>query len=210
MRHLGALQAKSGDAQLRPFLAQNADWIWNASRNDKNQLGLTWSGPFDSADAARQSSALDALNAAIRFSAPQKNLALWKSATASASCAADQSAAQAFDGALTSKWCAGIQNGGCWLEVDLGAALDVGRIILRHASAGGENVAWNTRDFTLALIDDAGAASKVATVSGNTLGVTIHRFAPATARRVRLDITSPQTDPTTVAARLYEMEVYAR
>jgi hypothetical protein len=210
MRHLSALQSKTADAELRVFLANNADWIWNASRNAQNQIGLSWSGPFDSADAARQSSALDALNAAIPFTAPQSNLALSKAATANASCAADQTADKAFDGALTTKWCAGSQNGMYWLEVDLGTSLQLGRIILRHASAGGENVAWNTRDFTLALSADSGMSTTVATVTGNTFGVTIHRFAPITARKVRLAITAPQTDPATVAARLYELEAYAR
>jgi predicted alpha-1,6-mannanase (GH76 family) len=209
MRHLAELQGKTGDIQLRAFLEKNADWIWNANRNGSNQLGLTWSGPFDSADAARQSSALDALNAAIPFSDPQSNRALWKTATASASCATNQAADAAFDGAMTTKWCAG-NNNGYWLEVDLGADTTVGRIILRHSSAGGENAAWNTRDFTLKLIDSTGAAATVATVTGNTLGVTIHDFPPATARKVRLDITAPQTDPNTVAARIYEMEVYSR
>lgn len=207
MRHLDELEAHTGDAKLRVFLETSADWLWNTSRNDKNQLGLIWSGPFDSADGARQSSGLDALNAAIPFSAPQKNLALGMSATASSSCAADQTPDRAFDGLLTTKWCAG---SGYWLEVDLGATVPVGRIILRHASAGGENAAWNTRDFTLALTDGAGATTTVATVTGNTKGVTIHRFAAAPARKVRLNITAPQTDPMTVAARLYEMEVYSR
>ncbi|HEX6835607.1 MAG TPA: glycoside hydrolase family 76 protein [Polyangia bacterium] len=210
MRHLAELQKSTGDAPLRRFLAANADWIWNADRNGQNQLGLSWRGPFDSADAARQSSALDALNAAIPFSAPEKNLALSKMATANGGCAAEQTAAHAFDGLVSTKWCAGATNGAYWLEVDLGAVVDVGRVIVRHASAGGENAAWNTRDFTLAIVDDLGAASTVAKVSGNTQGVTIHRFAPAAARKVRLDISSAQTDPMTVAARIYELEVFAR
>jgi len=121
-----------------------------------------------------------------------------------------KTAAQAFDGALTTKWCAGAVNNGYWLTVDLGGSVDVGRVILRHASAGGENAAWNTRDFSLQLIDAQGKATTVATVAGNTAGVTIHRFAPAAAEKVQLTITSPQTDTNTVAARLYEMEAYAR
>jgi predicted alpha-1,6-mannanase (GH76 family) len=210
MRHLGELWSATGDAAVRVFLAVNADWIWNASRNSQDQLGLAWSGPFDSADAARQSSALDALVAAVPFSAPQANVALWKSATANASCAADQTAASACDGSLTTKWCAGATGGAWWLEIDLGAATVVGRAILRHAGAGGESAAWNTRDFELTLVDGSGAATPVATVAGNTQNVTIHRFPPASARKLRLDITAAQTDPNTIAARLYELELYAR
>jgi predicted alpha-1,6-mannanase (GH76 family) len=210
MRHLAELQQATGDAQLRVFIAENADWLWNANRNPQNQLGLSWSGPFDSADAARQSSALDALNAAIPFTAPEKNVALSKVASANGSCATDQTAAKAFDGQISTKWCAGATQGAYWLEVDLGSVVDVGRIILRHASAGGEKAVWNTKDFTLALVDGTGATSTVAKVTGNTQGVTIHRFNPAAARKVRLDITSAQTDPMTVAARIYELEVFPR
>jgi hypothetical protein len=47
------------------FIQKNVQSIWANDRNSENQLGLMWAGPFDSADAARQSSAMDALNAAI-------------------------------------------------------------------------------------------------------------------------------------------------
>jgi hypothetical protein len=210
MRHFAELQKKTGDDQEKQFIAQNADWIWNSDRNGQDQLGVTWSGAFDSADASRQSSALDALNAAIPLSAPQPNLALNKTATANSTCAAGQEAGKAFDGNMTTKWCGGATNGVYWLEVDLGASVEVGRIIVRHAQAGGENPAWNTKDFSLQLVPDGAPASTVATVTGNTRGVTIHRFVPAQAHKVHLDITAAQTDPSTVAARIYELEVYPR
>ena len=206
MRHLGELQAATQSVAQRRFLAVNADWIWNADRNASDQLGLTWSGAFDAADAARQSSALDALVAAIPFSDPKPNLAARKAATANGSCTAAQTADHAFDGSLATKWCSGSADGTYWLEVDLGAPAAVGRVIVRHAAAGGENAAWNTRDFSLAL--DGAAA--VTTITGNTHAVTIHRFAPAMAQRIRLHITAPQTATTVVAARIYELEVYAR
>ncbi len=209
MRHLGELQAATGDAAMQAFLAVNADWIWNADRGPGDDLGLVWSGAFDSADGSRQSSALDALNAAIPFSLPEKNLALSAAATANGSCAATQGADKAFDGLVTTKWCSGATNGAYWLTVDLGAPVTIGRIIVRHAQAGGESAAWNTRDFSLST-DDASPKTVLASVTGNTHGVTIHRFTEITAQRVRLDITAPQTDPSTVAARIDELEVYAR
>jgi predicted alpha-1,6-mannanase (GH76 family) len=211
MRHLAELAAASGAPRYEAFLAKNADWIWNAARGGSgNQLGLTWSGPFDSADASRQSSALDALDAAIPYTDPQPNRALFKTATASGSCGAGQAAAQAFDGTVTTKWCAGATNGGYWLSVDLGQATEVSRFVARHAGAGGESQAWNTRDFALSASTDGTTWSPLVAVTGNTLPVTIHRAAATQARYVKLDITAPQTDPSTVAARVDELEVYAR
>jgi predicted alpha-1,6-mannanase (GH76 family) len=60
-------------ARFRPayqqFICANARSIWANNRNRKNQFGLHWAGPFDQADACRQTSALDALNAAVPFAA---------------------------------------------------------------------------------------------------------------------------------------------
>jgi hypothetical protein len=210
MRHLFELGEATRDAKTRAFLATNADWIWNAARDAQNRLGLSWSRAFDSADAARQSSALDALNAAIPLTSAQPNVALHKTATANGSCAANQSAAQAFDGTTTTKWCAGATSGTYWLEVDLGAPVEVSRIIVRHAGAGGEMASWNTKDFELTVSADGTTWTSVAKVTSNVRSVTIHRFAPVTVQRVHLAITAPQTDPMFLAARIDELEVYAR
>jgi len=41
------------------------------------------------------------------------------------------------------------------------------RIIVRHAGAGGENTAWNTRDFSLSASDDGTTWTPLASVTGN-------------------------------------------
>jgi predicted alpha-1,6-mannanase (GH76 family) len=64
MRNLYDLNLLSRRPAYSDFIRANARSIWDHNRNDKNQLGLHWAGPFDQADACRQSSALDALNAA--------------------------------------------------------------------------------------------------------------------------------------------------
>jgi predicted alpha-1,6-mannanase (GH76 family) len=46
------------------FLTANADALWDQARDSSGQFGLCWAGPFDKADASRQSSALDVLTAA--------------------------------------------------------------------------------------------------------------------------------------------------
>jgi len=55
----------------RSFILANARSIWDNARNADNQFGFRWGGPFDQADASRQSSALDALNAAVVLTAHQ-------------------------------------------------------------------------------------------------------------------------------------------
>jgi predicted alpha-1,6-mannanase (GH76 family) len=63
-RHLHEFYQRSGKAAYRDFLLVNADSVWDNARNAGDQLGLRWGGPFDRADASRQSSALEVLIAA--------------------------------------------------------------------------------------------------------------------------------------------------
>ncbi len=48
----------------RRFVEANASRIWRRDRGKHNEFGAVWQGPFDSGDATRQASALDALIAA--------------------------------------------------------------------------------------------------------------------------------------------------
>jgi predicted alpha-1,6-mannanase (GH76 family) len=70
VRHLYELHRHRPHAAYREFILANATSLWQHSRNRRNQIGLAWTGPFDRADAARQASALDALNAAIGVTEP--------------------------------------------------------------------------------------------------------------------------------------------
>jgi predicted alpha-1,6-mannanase (GH76 family) len=65
VRNLFDFYRLSGRPAYRDFVLRNARSIWVNSRNAKNQFGVRWAGPFDTADASRQSSALDVLNAAV-------------------------------------------------------------------------------------------------------------------------------------------------
>lgn len=65
MRNLGILQNTLKIERISEFLQQNAESIWHNDRGDENQLGLIWSGPFIGATASTQSSACDALIAAL-------------------------------------------------------------------------------------------------------------------------------------------------
>ncbi|HTL88768.1 MAG TPA: glycoside hydrolase family 76 protein [Leptolyngbya sp.] len=67
MRNLVDLYQVSPKPIYRAFIEKNAASIW-ANRNEQNQFGLDWAGSVDQADAIRQTSAIDALNAAIALS----------------------------------------------------------------------------------------------------------------------------------------------
>ena len=69
MRYLCDFYLQSHLITYRTFILANANSMWAHARNASSQFGLRWTGPFDQADAGRQSSALDALNAAITAAA---------------------------------------------------------------------------------------------------------------------------------------------
>jgi hypothetical protein len=70
IRNLYELYRYSPRAEYRDFILTNATSLWRNARNRRDQVGLAWTGPFDRADAARQGSALDALNAAVGVTDP--------------------------------------------------------------------------------------------------------------------------------------------
>ncbi|GAA3286370.1 GH92 family glycosyl hydrolase [Dactylosporangium vinaceum] len=135
------------------------------------------------------------------------NLALGKTATGSATCAAAESADKAVDGTLqnNSKFCSSAATK--FLQVDLGSNQSVGAVVLKHAGLGAENTGWNTGAFTISTSTDGTNWSTAATVSGNRTSRTLNQFTARTARYVKVDITTPANDGNT-AARIYEFEVY--
>jgi hypothetical protein len=137
---------------------------------------------------------------------PGANLALHAPATGTAGCVTAESASMADDGVVAgnSKWCSGVANP--YLQVDLGASHTLRRFVVRHSSAGGEILGWNTRDFAILVSTDATNWTTLVTVSGNSDGVTTNAVSPTTARYARLAITTP-TQNGDSAARIYEFEV---
>jgi predicted alpha-1,6-mannanase (GH76 family) len=65
VRYLYDFWLHSRQPAYRTFILGNARSLWENSKNEDDQFGLCWTWPFDRADAARKSSALDALNAAV-------------------------------------------------------------------------------------------------------------------------------------------------
>jgi hypothetical protein len=136
------------------------------------------------------------------------NLALKHPATGSTACAAAEDATHAADGVASanSKWCTGVA-GGTW-QVDLGATVTVRTVVVRHASAGGETAAWNTRAYRLQTSTDGSTWTLFATVTGNADGITTTTAGPVAARWLRLIVDAGEQGggPT---ARIYEIEAYA-
>lgn len=69
IRYLYEFWLQSRQPAYRTFILANARSVWDNNTNASHQFGLRWTGPFDLADAARQSSALDVLNAAAALAA---------------------------------------------------------------------------------------------------------------------------------------------
>jgi predicted alpha-1,6-mannanase (GH76 family) len=69
MRYLYEFWLQDRQPAYRTFILANARSMWDNNKNASHQFGLRWTGPFDQADAARQSSALDGLNAAVALAA---------------------------------------------------------------------------------------------------------------------------------------------
>jgi predicted alpha-1,6-mannanase (GH76 family) len=63
-RNLHEFACRSGKPAYRACILANADSVLASAANQAGQFGLRWAGPFDKADASRQSSALEVLIAA--------------------------------------------------------------------------------------------------------------------------------------------------
>jgi hypothetical protein len=93
------------------------------------------------------------------------------------------------------------------VQADLGSKQRVGSVLIRHAGAGGEFPAWNTRDFDIQTSDDGSAWTTRTQVRGNTADSTTTAVG-VDARYVRVAVVTPTSDGS-AAARIYEVLVTA-
>ncbi|WP_433533121.1 glycosyl hydrolase family 95 catalytic domain-containing protein [Micromonospora sp. CA-263727] len=146
---------------------------------------------------------------ATAASTPTTNLALNRPATADSSCATTEGPEKAVNGSVSGgwsdKWCS--SGPSKWWRVDLGTATTVGRFVVRHAGAGGESAAFNTRDFDIQVSTNGSTWTTVASPRGNTANVSTHPVGPVSARYVRMNVLTPTTNAGELA-RVYEFEVY--
>jgi hypothetical protein len=67
LRNLVRLNRAAPRAEYKAFADTNADSIWRNDQGADHRFGVHWEGPFDSGDGTRQTSALDALIAAVEM-----------------------------------------------------------------------------------------------------------------------------------------------
>ncbi|WP_078577994.1 endo-beta-N-acetylglucosaminidase [Salipaludibacillus agaradhaerens] len=136
-----------------------------------------------------------------------RNLSLHQEATASGQCAPNEGPSYAVDGKVSgnSKWCAiGLNH---WLMVDLGDVYQLSQFVIKHAEAGGEPAAFNTKAFTIETSVDGEVWEDTVSVTNNISGVSEHSVPLTKARYVRLTVHQP-TQGGDQAARIYEFETY--
>lgn len=133
------------------------------------------------------------------------DLALKQKATASSFVNEKEAPQYAVDGDDHTKWCA-VGDAPHTLTVDLGAEQKISEFVIKHAEAGGEAAAFNTRAFKIQLSTDGEHWTDVVAVNDNTAGVSKHAIALTKARYARLIVEKP-TQGGDTAARIYGFEV---
>ncbi|MCK1994920.1 PKD domain-containing protein [Peribacillus muralis] len=135
------------------------------------------------------------------------NVALSKTATASGQCSPSEGPKYAMDGIVTnnSKWCAIGANH--WLQVDLGKAYNLSKFVVKHAEAGGEPAAFNSRAFTIEVSHDGETWTNAVNATNNTDAISEHSIKTTEARYIRLSVQQP-TQGGDQAIRIFEFEAY--
>lgn len=152
--------------------------------------------------------------------------AMGAQATASSVWSADFAAAKAIDGrwavhdphpelGAADEWKSEPGPGPHALTLDLGQSRRVHKVVLRHEGVlgvFGAETKHNTADFALQAADSPEGpwVDLMPPVKGNTLSLTTHTFAPRAVRFLRLHITKGSQDGGDGAARILEVQAFAR
>jgi hypothetical protein len=140
-----------------------------------------------------------------------QNLAVGRPAISSPPCNANTRAVKAVNGTfkagMTDKWCS--NKPAKWMRVDLGSRRVLTRIVVRHAGAGGEKAAFNTRAYAIRTSLDGKNWTLQRQVANNKANANAILLASKPARFVRLEVTQG-TQSGGGAARIYELEVWGR
>ena len=121
----------------------------------------------------------------------------------------------AVDGAwsniYTDKWCSPATRARLQITLPPSAwNATINRVVVKHAGAGGESTALNTKSFRIdayALLSIFTHSFQIANVTGNTASVTTHPVSLTSVRDIVLDVWVP-TQNGNPATRIYEVEVW--
>ena len=217
---LWATTPRAGDANqmtvpgtLYAFNAGNLDFLWSSTGSGDDPLSFAKGSPPVVANGKVYVASISnfiSVYGLRKKTPPSQNLALKRQATGSAPCDASQTSDKAVNGSAESgpgdKWCSSAANPS--LTVDLGQPVSIGRFVVEHAGAGGDDFLLNTRDFNIQVSSDGTNFRTVASVTGNIQSITTHDIQPETARFVRLNIVTP-AQIASPAANIYEFQVFA-
>ena len=198
---------------LYAFDAENLNLLWSSSAAGDDPLSFAKGSPPIVAKGKVYVASLSQFVSVYglkKGASDSQNLALRAQATGSAPCDPSQTPDKAFndsaEGGPSDKWCSSAPN--AFLEADLGKSSTIGRIVIDHAGAGGEDFNQNTADFNLQVSQDGNSYTTVANVKANDQSITVHDFAPIRARYVRMNVVTPSLTANN-AAKVYDMQVYA-
>jgi hypothetical protein len=175
---------ESGDAILKRLGKPSSDYQWQTTRRVRDNAesnGVT-THKIDPSYEARfirlnvlQSTYVNDRNARIYemevYGDGPENLALERPATSSTPCSEDGGPEKAFNGSVTDgkkdRWCSGDWQQ--FLQVDLGAVVPVKRVVIKHASAGGEREELNSALFNIQASKDNKTFTTIVTGTGARL-----------------------------------------
>ena len=211
---------RSGDANqmtvpgdLYAFDAESLKLLWSSSAPGDDPLNFAKGSPPIVANGKVYLASISnfvSVYGLRKHRGKSQNLALDARASGSVPCDQNQTPEKAVNGSSESgpddKWCSSAENP--FLQVDLGHTVEVGRFVVEHAGAGGDDFNLNTRDFNIQVSLDGTNFQTVATVTGNIQSITTHDIRPTQARFVRLNIV-PAEGTKAAAANIYELEIFS-
>jgi len=217
---LWATLPRAGDANqmtvpgaLYAYDAENLKFLWSSTAAGDDPLNFAKGSPPIVVNGKVYVASISNFVSVYgsRKHAPDfRNLALRAKASGSAPCEPDQTPDKAFNGSAedgpNDKWCSSAPNP--FLQVDLGKSFSIGRFVVEHAGAGGDDFNLNTSDFNIQVSTDGQNFSTVASVTGNIQSITTHDIPATQAQYIRLNVIRPE-GTSAPPANVYEFQVFA-
>ncbi len=209
---LGDANQMTVPGDLYAFNAENLDLLWSSSGAGDDPLNFAKGSPPIVADGKVFVASISNFVSVygLRKKGPERqDLALHAHATGSAPCDPTETPDKAVNGSTEAgpadKWCSSAP--APFLQLDFGRLETVGRFVVEHAGAGGDDFNLNTSDFNIQVSTDGTNFQTVASVAGNVQSITTHDIPPTPARFVRLNVLNPSGAPQQ-QANIYEFQVF--